>query len=123
MAGRDAGREIAIHAHLLELDAKRPGVDAPSAWAASARACPGAASIEPPAMMPIVPSPVANVVVHLGEPRDLIERFEEGLAVDVEIDCGVGDLGPELLAHVGDGVSRLLLKLLERFAQPDALRP
>ena len=70
--------EVAIQAQLLELDAKRPDV-LNQRLGLGAAGVPGAASIVAPAMMPIVPSPVAKVERHLGEPRDLVEGFEEGL--------------------------------------------
>ena len=66
---------------------------------------------------------VAGVEVdrHLGQPRDLVERLEERLVADLQVERGVGHLGAELLAQVGDRVARLLLELLERLAQPDSL--
>ena len=38
---------------------------------------------------------------------------KKGLSVDVEVERGVGRLGPLLLAEVGDEVARLLLELLD----------
>ena len=72
-------------------------------------------------MMPIEPSPVRKLVATSASRAISIQRLEKRLVPHVEVQRGVGHLGAELLAHVGDRVARLLLKLLERFAQPDSL--
>ncbi len=105
---------------LLELDAKRPGVLNQCGLALGRRLGRAVGDLRR-AMMPIEPSPVENVAATSGQPGDLVEGLEERLVAQVEVEGGVGHLGAELLAQVGDRVAGLLLKLLERLAEPDSL--
>ena len=67
------------------------------------------------------PVPREGVDRDLGEPGHLVERLVERQVADVEIEGGIGHLGAELLAQIGDGVAGLLLELLDRLAEPDPL--
>ena len=102
-----AGPEVADLADLLQLDPERPAVQdrrlghRPAADDAD-RAVAG-----------------VEVDAHLGLPRDQVQRLQERLVADLQVQRGVGHLGPELFAHVGDRIAGLLLELLQGLGQPD----